>query len=165
MPKSLLVKYLPFISLIFHRSTRSDPSVHFSVVVPDNVSWCAVNRAGMGCERCLRGNSPGAGLCFPAGLQAHPAVARDRVAPEWTRGDRACTDLLSAGRLGPGCLLGFLCTASPWWISAGMSAGSEVKILVSSSTICLNSLSALGVWSRELVRSVPSTLQSVLFKS
>lgn len=158
MRKSLLVKYLPFISLIFHRSTRSDPSVHFSVVVPDNVSWCAVNRAGMGCERWLRGNSPAAGLCFRAGLQAHPALSRDRVAPEWTRGDGARTDLLSAGRLGPGCLLGFLCTASPSWLFAGMRAGSEVKILVSNSATCLSCLSVLGVWSRVLVHSVPSTV-------
>lgn len=159
MPKSLLVKYLPFISLIFHRSTRSDPSVPFSVVAPDNVSWCAVNRAGMGCERWLRGNSPGAGLCFRAGLQAHPAVSRDRVAPEWTRGDGACPDLLSAGRLGPGCSLGFLCTASPSWLSAGMRGGSGAKILVSSSATCLSCLSALGVWSRVLAHSAPSTLR------
>lgn len=104
MPKSLLVKYLPFISLIFHRSTRSDPSVHFSVVVPDNVSWFAVNRVGMGCKGWLRGNSP-AGLCFRAGLQAHPAVSRDCIAPEWTCGDGARADLLAAGRLRCGCLL------------------------------------------------------------
>lgn len=69
----------------------------------------------MGCERWLRGSSPGAGLCFRAGLQAHPAVPRDRVAPEWTRGDGAGADLLAAGRLGPAapglplhsCSLGF----------------------------------------------------------
>lgn len=71
----------------------------FSMVVLDDVSWFPADRPEVGCKGWLLGNSPH-GLCFCAGLQAHSALPWDCVAPEWTCGDGACTDLLTAGKVG-----------------------------------------------------------------
>lgn len=82
----------------------------------------------MGCKGWLLGNSPN-GLCFCTGLQAHPAVSRDCIAPEWTCGDGACTDLLPAGKVGCGlvvCVLAGLAALQ----QAEVRFGSEVKVLL-----------------------------------
>lgn len=70
---------------------RESEACRWSSAVPrlSHLGWMAKKR--------LAGNLSH-GLCFCAGLQAHPEVPRDRVAPEWTRGDGACTDLLTAGK-------------------------------------------------------------------
>lgn len=96
----------------------------------------------------FEGNSPGAGLCFLQGskriLRSHEIVLPPSGHVET---ELALTFSLQVGWL--------------WLLAAAQGAGMwllALEILVSNNSTCLSGLSAPRVWSRVLVRSVPSTV-------
>lgn len=94
----------------------------------------------MGGKGWFLGNSPH-GLCSCAGLQAHPAVSRDRVAPERTRGDGAGADLLAAGEVGCGRGVGVPAGLAAWQ-RAEVHSGAETALVVQPEVLVLATVTA-----------------------